>query len=262
MFRRLRSDIQAVLSRDPAARNALEVMLCYPGFKAVRWHRFAHFLWKRRMRLCARWVAHISQVFTGVDIHPGAQIGERVFIDHGVGVVIGETTVIGNDVTIYQGATLGGTGKETGKRHPTIEDNVMISSGAKVLGPFTVGRGSKIGAGAVVLREVPPYSTVVGIPGRVVRRRDCDHVGQTGMPLCVESPELPVECAEEQNCPAVDGFEQATRENARGVQANGNGVDLDQVHMPDPVAIELSLLKKRIERLEKQLNLGGKHEDL
>ena len=169
MFKHLRSDIQAVLDRDPAARTPLEVMLCYPSFKAVRRHRRAHWLWTHNLKLLARVVSQRTRKKTGIEIHPGATIGEGLFIDHGTGVVIGETAELGNNVTLYQGVTLGGTGKDVGKRHPTLEDNVVVGSGAKVLGPFRVGEGSKIGAGAIVLKEVPPHCTVVGNPGRVVR---------------------------------------------------------------------------------------------
>ena len=172
MFRHWKTDIQAVLDRDPAARSALEVILCYPSFRAVRRHRLAHWLWTHDMKLLARIVSQRTRRKTGIEIHPGAEIGEGLFIDHGMGVIIGETAQIGNNVTLYQGVTLGGTGKDTGKRHPTICDNVVIGSGAKVLGPFTVGEGSKIGAGSIVLKEVPPNCTVVGNPGRVVRRDD------------------------------------------------------------------------------------------
>ncbi|MFZ5651293.1 MAG: serine O-acetyltransferase [Bacillota bacterium] len=168
MFERLKKDIRVVLERDPAAKSALEVFLCYPGFHAVIMHRVAHFFYRRKMFLIARIVSQISRFFTNIEIHPGARIGEGFFIDHGAGVVIGETTEIGSNVTIYQGVTLGGTGKEKGKRHPTIGNNVVISTGAKILGSFTVGDNSKIGAGSVVLKSVPPNSTVVGVPGRVV----------------------------------------------------------------------------------------------
>ncbi|MGI6140742.1 MAG: serine O-acetyltransferase [Caldicoprobacterales bacterium] len=170
MFKYIKEDIKAVLERDPAARNALEVILCYPGFHALVLHRIAHWLHRHRLKLVARILSTCNRFLTGIEIHPAVQIGRGLFIDHGMGVVIGETTVIGDNVTIYQGATLGGTGKETGKRHPTIGNNVVISTGAKVLGPFRVGDNSKIGAGAVVLNEVPPNSTVVGIPGRVVKK--------------------------------------------------------------------------------------------
>ncbi len=163
------SDIEAVLARDPAARSTFEVITCYPGYRAIRRHRRAHALWVNGFKWLARYLSMRTARKTGIDIHPGAVIGNGLFIDHGNGVVIGETTVIGDDVTIYQGVTLGGTGKDTGKRHPTIGDRVVIGAGAKVLGPFTVGDDSKIGAGAIVLREVSCGSTVVGNPGRVVR---------------------------------------------------------------------------------------------
>lgn len=169
MLRTIRRDIQAVFERDPAARHLLEVLLCYPGLHAVVMHRFAHVLWRWRLRWLARFLAHITRFLTGVEIHPAAKIGPGFFIDHGMGVVIGETTEIGENVTMYQGAVLGGSGKEKGKRHPTVGDNVVIAAGAKVLGSFTVGENARIGAGAVVLQEVPPNSTVVGVPGRVVR---------------------------------------------------------------------------------------------
>ena len=175
MFRRLREDIRAVKQRDPAARNAFEILVCYPCIYALFWHRFAHWLYKHKMKLWARLVSQRVRFFTGIEIHPGATIGHGMFIDHGMGVVIGETAEIGDNVTVYQGVTLGGTGKDTGKRHPTIGNNVVIGAGAKVLGSFTVGECSMIGAGAVVLNEVPPHSTVVGVPGRVVRRRDTDN---------------------------------------------------------------------------------------
>jgi len=170
MFNRIRQDIKAVLERDPAANSILEVVLCYPGLHAIWAHRIAHWLFKHNMIITARLLSQTSRFFTGIEIHPGAKIGNNFFIDHGTGVVIGETTEIGNDVTLYQGVTLGGTGKEKGKRHPTIGNNVVVSSGAKVLGSFKVGDNSKIGAGSVVLKHVPPNSTVVGIPGQIVIR--------------------------------------------------------------------------------------------
>ncbi len=183
-FKTIRSDIKAVLARDPAARNTLEVLLCYPGVHALIWHRPAHFLYKHKLKLLARIISQLTRWFTGVEIHPGAEIGMGCFIDHGMAVVVGETSVIGDDVTIYQGVTLGGTGKDTGKRHPTIEDRVIISSGAKILGPFTVGHDSKVGAGSVVLEEVPPHCTVVGIPGKIVRRNlhSCEEMNQIDLP--------------------------------------------------------------------------------
>ena len=157
------------MKHDPAARNRFEVVLTYSGFHALVMYRFAHFMYVHGYKLIAKIVSQLAKFFTGIEIHPGAKIGSGVFIDHGEGVVIGETAVVGNNVVIYQGVTLGGTGKDKGKRHPTIEDNVMISAGAKILGPFTVGRNAKIGAGSIVLKEVPPNATVVGVPGKVVK---------------------------------------------------------------------------------------------
>ena len=206
MFKNIRRDIRAIRERDPAARSGAEVLFLYSGFHAVLWYRASHRLLKMHLRGLARWVSQLGRFFTGVEIHPGATIGRGLFIDHGSGVVIGETAEIGDNVTIYQGVTLGGTGKDTGKRHPTIGDNVLIGAGAKVLGPFKVGDGAKIAAGAVVLEEIPPGATAVGVPARVVR-------------------------------------------------INGRPVsDLDQIHIPDPVAQELCMLRLRLENLEKQLN--------
>ena len=168
MFKRIIREINAVKERDPAARSTVEVLLCYPGIHALIFHRIAHFMHRCSLTLLPRLVSQFSRWFTGIEIHPGAKIGEGLFIDHGMGVVIGETTELGDNVTIYQGVTLGGTGKEKGKRHPTIGNNVVIGAGAKVLGPIEIGANSRIGAGSVVLRPVPPGATVVGIPGRVV----------------------------------------------------------------------------------------------
>lgn len=168
-FKRIREDIQAVKERDPAARSSLEIFFLYPGVRALRMYRTANFFYRHKMFFIARLISQTAARKTGIEIHPGATIGRRLVIDHGTGVVIGETTEIGDDVLIYQGVTLGGTGKDTGKRHPTIGNNVMISSGAKVLGPFKVGDNARIAAGAVVLKEVPADATVVGVPARVVR---------------------------------------------------------------------------------------------
>ena len=170
MFKRIKEDIKVVFERDPAARNIIEVLLCYPGLHAIWFHRIAHWLWTHNCRLLARIISHISRWLTGIEIHPGAKIGRRFFIDHGMGVVIGETTEIGNDVTIYHQVTLGGTSTKKGKRHPTIGNNVVIGAGAKILGPVKIGNNCKIGANSVVIKDVPPNSTVVGIPGKVVRR--------------------------------------------------------------------------------------------
>ena len=205
MFDRLREDISTFKRRDPAARSALEIFFLYPGLKAIRMHRRANWCYRRRMFFLARWISQRAARKTGIEIHPAATIGRRFFIDHGTGVVIGETAVIGDDVMIYQGVTLGGTGKDTGKRHPTIGNNVMIGAGAKVLGPFKVGDNSNIAAGAVVLDEIPPDCTAVGVPAHIVRRN--------------------------------------------GVRVD----DLDQVHIPDPVAQELRKLRKEVNDLKKQV---------
>ncbi len=204
-FKEVREDIRAVLEQDPAARNSFEVLLCYPGIWSLIFHRPAHWFYRHNLKLIARVISQLARWFTGIEIHPGATIGRRCFIDHGMAVIIGETTEIGDDVTIYQGVTLGGTGKDTGKRHPTIGDRVVISSGAKVLGPFRVGNDVKIGAGSVVLKEVPDGCTVVGIPGTIVRRH--------GKPTS----------------------------------------ELDQTDLPDPVAVELECLRRRVVELEEFL---------
>jgi serine O-acetyltransferase len=168
MLDTLKRDLEAVRDRDPAARSTAEILLVYPGLHALWLHRLAHRLWNLGVPVLPRLISHVSRLLTGIEIHPGARIGTGVFIDHGMGVVIGETSEVGDYTTLYQGVTLGGTGKEKGKRHPTVGRNVVIAAGAKVLGPITVGDYSKVGAGAVVIRDVPPYSTVVGVPGRVV----------------------------------------------------------------------------------------------
>jgi serine O-acetyltransferase len=168
MFKRLAEDIQAVADRDPAARSKLEVLLCYPGVHAVMFHRVAHALWRRGWVLSARFLSQIGRWLTGIEIHPGAQLGRRLLIDHGMGVVIGETAVVGDDVTLYQQVTLGGVSLDPGKRHPTVEDGVVIGAGAAVLGPLTIGKGARVGSNAVVLKDVAPGATVVGIPARPI----------------------------------------------------------------------------------------------
>lgn len=168
MWKLAKEDIDVVFEQDPAARSYLEVILTYSGLHAIWAHRLAHFFFKKNLFFLARLISQISRFFTGIEIHPGAVIGRRFFIDHGMGVVIGETCIIGNNVTLYQGVTLGGTGKERGKRHPTLEDNVLVATGAKVLGSIVIGENSKVGAGSVVLKNVPANATVVGIPGKVV----------------------------------------------------------------------------------------------
>lgn len=209
MAGRIGKDIRAVLQRDPAARNAVEVVLLYSGFHAILLHRLAHRLYRWHLKFLARLISQITRFLTGIEIHPGAKIGGGFFIDHGSGVVIGETAEIGENVTLFQGVTLGGTGKEHGKRHPTLEDGVVVGTGAKVLGSFTVGKNSKIGAGAVVLKSVPPNCTVVGNPGQIVRKDD--------------------------------------------IRVHPGEVDLDHIHLPDPVMQRLSLLSHRIEQLEQAL---------
>lgn len=202
LIRFIREEIQIIKERDPAIKSDWEVLL-YPSFKAVIRYRIAHKLYIKKHYFLARWISQRTVRKTGIEIHPGAQIGKGFFIDHGNGVVIGETTIIGDNVTLYQGVTLGGTGKEKGKRHPTLEDNVMVSVGAKVIGSFTVGENSKIGAGSVVLSEVPPNSTVVGIPGRIVKQDN------------VRVPRM----------------------------------DMDQIHLPDPVLHDIDQLKRENQEL-------------
>lgn len=205
MFKRLSETLGAYQARDPAARSKLEIFLLYPGVHALINHRIAHWFYRHKCFFIARVVSQLSRHFTGIEIHPGAKIGRRFVIDHGMGIVIGETAEIGDDVLLYHGVTLGGTGKDTGKRHPTIGNNVMIATGAKVLGPFTVGENSRIAAGAVVLSEIPPNSTAVGVPARVVR---------------------------------IAG------------QKVDYATEVDQIHMEDPVSIELSALRQQLELLE------------
>lgn len=206
MFKQIREDIACVKERDPAARSAFEILFLYPGMKAIRMHRRAYWCYNKKLFFLARMISQRAAKKTGIEIHPAAKIGKRFFIDHGTGVVIGETAIIGDDVTIYQGVTLGGTGHDTGKRHPTIGNNVLIGAGAKVLGPFTVGDNTNIAAGAVVLNEIPPNSTAVGVPARVVKR-------------------------------------------------DGKRVDdLDQIHIPDPIAMELCKMQVQIDKLTKKIN--------
>ena len=205
MFKHMREDIEVIRQKDPAARSSAEVMLLYSGFKAVRSYRRAHWFFMHNMKFLARWLSQRCVRKTNIEIHPGAQIGRRLFIDHGTGVVIGETTIVGDDCTLYQGVTLGGTGKDKGKRHPTLGNNVMVGAGAKVLGPIEIGDNVRIAAGAVVLMNIPDGCTAVGVPARIVRR-------------------------------------------------NGAKIsDLDQVHIPDPVAQEICRLEYRIEQLEAAL---------
>lgn len=198
MFAQTRNDIRVIFERDPAARSVLEILTCYPGFHAMLFHRAAHWLWKRNALLPARFLSHISRFLTGIEIHPGAQIGEGFFIDHGMGVVIGETAEIGNNVTMYHGVTLGGTSWKKGKRHPTIEQNVIVGAGAAILGPIRIGENSKIGSGSVVNKDVPANSTVVGIPGRVVFREGNVYNDPTGVAGTPDPEGKAIKCLTEQ----------------------------------------------------------------
>ena len=202
MFKTIRNDVQSVLDRDPAARNMFEVLLCYPGLHAIWMHRLSRRLWKSGFKLVARWISQTTRTFTGIEIHPGAIIGKNLFIDHGMGVVIGETAEIGDNVTLYHGVTLGGTSSQKTKRHTTLKDNVVVGAGAKVLGAITIGNGSRVGANAVVVKSAPPNSVIVGVPGQILLRShkhaaiDLDHnllpdtIGDTVAALVAHVEEL------------------------------------------------------------------------
>jgi serine O-acetyltransferase len=198
MFAHARNDIRIIFERDPAARSVLEILTCYPGFHAMLFHRAAHWLWRRNALLPARFLSHVSRFLTGIEIHPGAKIGNGFFIDHGMGVVIGETAEIGENVTMYHGVTLGGTSWKKGKRHPTIEKNVIIGAGAAILGPIRIGENSKIGSGSVVNKDVPSNSTVVGIPGRVVFREGNVYNDPTGVAGTPDPEGKAIKCLTEQ----------------------------------------------------------------
>ncbi len=202
MLERFRSEIKAIKEKDPAARSTIEILLCYPGVWALFMHRISHFLWIHSFKLLARINSNLARFLTGIEIHPGAQFGKRVFIDHGMGIVVGETTIVGDDVLIYQGVILGGTTTQKTKRHPTVEDGVIIGAGAKVMGNITIGKYSKIGTGAVVLKDVPPESTCVGVPGRIVKSKGKSHV------VDLEHNKLPDPVAE-----AIRSLEKQIKEN-------------------------------------------------
>lgn len=189
MFKNMREDINSVFDRDPAARNIMEILFCYPGLHAIWIYRIAHWFWINKFYFLGRFISHIGRFLTGIEIHPGAKIGRKFFIDHGMGVVIGETAEIGNNVTLYHGVTLGGVTWDKVKRHPTLEDNVVIGSGAKVLGPFTVGKGARIGSNSVVVKEVPENATVVGIPGRMVMSQEAVRSGKANLDGDMPDPE-------------------------------------------------------------------------
>lgn len=228
MFKRLKEDIDSVFGRDPAVRSRIEVFFCYPGFHALRFYRLGHWLWTHGFRLLGRFVSHVGRVLTGIEIHPGAEIGHRFFIDHGMGVVIGETAVIGDDVTLYHGVTLGGVTWSPGKRHPTIEDGVVIGAGAQVLGPITVGKNARIGANAVVLKDVPPETTMVGVAARPATR-------------------------------SADKREERERFPAYGTPSPNLSDPMSR--SIEALLDEISLLKARVEQLEREPG-GSKGEDV
>jgi len=235
MFARIKRDIRVVFERDPAAKNIIEVVLCYAGLHAIWLHRIAHTLYLRGWVLIPRLISNFARWLTGIEIHPGATIGDGLFIDHGTGIVIGETAEIGRNVTLYQGVTLGGTGKEKGKRHPTLGNNVVVASGAKVLGSFTVGDHAKIGAGSVVLKPVPAHATVVGIPGRIVVMKGQRVRTESEL---MEARGLSFDCDE-----SMDEL------------ASELDVDLDHDMLPDPEADMIEQLRQEIEQLKERLNM-------
>ena len=246
-FSRLRKDIRVIFERDPAAKSVVEVLFCYSGLHAIWLHRISHAFYRRGWVLVPRIISNIGRFLAGIEIHPGATIGEGLFIDHGTGIVIGETAELGKNVTLYQGVTLGGTGKESGKRHPTIGNNVVVASGAKVLGSFTVGDHAKIGAGSVVLRAVPPYATVVGVPGRIVvmhgkRVRTADELKEAVKHGLVEPTDRIDEIEDELD------------------------VDLDHDMLPDPdeemrtcMINQIHALEKKVAALEEKLAAEKEH---
>ena len=234
MFAQIRRDIRVVFERDPAAQSVIEVVLCYGGLHAIWLHRIAHALFVRGWVLIPRLISNFGRFLTGIEIHPGATIGEGLFIDHGTGIVIGETAEIGRNVTLYQGVTLGGTGKEKGKRHPTLGNNVVVASGAKVLGSFTVGDHAKIGAGSVVLRPVPAHATVVGIPGRIVVMK--------GQRVRTEAELL-----------KARAYSMECEESAEEI-ASELDVDLDHDMLPDPEAEMIEQMRREIAALKERLD--------
>lgn len=245
MWQQLREDIRCVFERDPAARTTLEIITTYPGVHALLFHRLSHALWRSGWRGLARWLSHSARWLTGIEIHPGARIGRRCFIDHGMGVVIGETAEIGNDCTLYHGVTLGGTTWEKGKRHPTLEDNVVVGAGAKILGPFTVGAGARIGSNAVVLRAVPPGATVVGVPGRAAAPRQPvpEHreaiARKMGFDAYGTTRDMPDPVAHAINCMLdhIHVMDQRMEEMCRRMTALG--AELDEMQMPTLDGCEL-----------------------
>ena len=241
LWQGLLEDIDCVFDRDPAARTRLEVVLTYPGFHALLSHRMAHWLWQHRCKLLARYMSSFSRWLTLIEIHPGARIGRRFFIDHGAGVVIGETTLIGNDVTLYHGVTLGGTSWDKGKRHPTLRDGVVIGAGAKVLGPISIGKGARVGANSVVVKDVPEEMSVVGIPGRVVLPIHCRRITEHGIDLDHHLMPDPVGKAISSLIDRIDGLQQEIKalrgEDSSETRANSNGSALT----PDSPRVDSAL---------------------
>nr|WP_201508866.1 serine O-acetyltransferase [Psychrobacter alimentarius] len=245
----LKEDIDAVFTRDPAARNSLEIILTYPGFHALILHRGAHCLWNKDQKLAARVISYGSRIITGIEIHPAAKIGKRFFIDHGVGVVIGETAEIGNDVTLYHGVTLGGVSWNNGKRHPTLEDGVTVGAGAKVLGPFTVGKNAKIGSNAVVVKPVPAGATMVGSAARMIS----DHHDEKGNPITtqVQDAKQQEKVAQAAGSPEKDNGKQAASNTKRTTTFQAYGVDPSS---QDPVTEAFAKMLEHIQQSENRLD--------
>ena len=243
----LKEDIDAVFTRDPAARNSLEIILTYPGIHALVMHRGAHCLWNHEYKLAARVISYGSRIITGIEIHPAAQIGKRFFIDHGVGVVIGETALIGNDVTLYHGVTLGGVSWNNGKRHPTLEDGVTVGAGAKVLGPFTVGKNAKIGSNAVVVKPVPAGATMVGSAARMIS----DHHDEKGNPITSSPSDSKRSKAEQASDSSGDQAEHAASTAKRTTTFQAYGID---PHSQDPVAEAFAKMLEHIQQSENRLD--------
>ncbi len=248
MFKRFREDINCVFDRDPAARNSFEVITAYPGVHALLWHRVSHFLWRIHLKWLARMLSQLSRLLTGIEIHPGAQIGDRFFIDHGMGVVIGETAVIGDDVTLYHGVTLGGTSWKKGKRHPTLGNDVVVGAGAKVLGPITLANGARVGSNAVVVKDVPENATVVGIPGHIVtakiknasNKKRKEFAKKIGFDAYGASPDMPDPVANAIDIMLDHIHAMDTQMQNMCKSLKSLGTELDVVKLPDLGACDIS----------------------
>jgi serine O-acetyltransferase len=258
MFDRLREDIQSVFDRDPAARNTFEVLTTYPGLHALLMHRMAHLLWNFHLKWLGRFVSYISRMITGIEIHPGARIGRRFFIDHGMGVVVGETAVIGDDCTLYHGVTLGGTTWEKGRRHPTLGKNVVVGAGAKVLGPINIGDGARIGSNAVVVKAVPAEGTVVGIPGRLVKRAagegDHEHREQLARKMGFDAygatQDAPDPVANAINCMLDHVHVMESKMSRMCVVLREMGYDEEDENLPDLVSCEIFSTEEELEKIQ------------